>query len=164
MSLMGIGLVLLIGWRRRLSFAEVYGLRRAALNQTLLFTAIYVVWMLATNALVAWRGPWDFTIWRESPLMADILRVLAVGVLGPIAEELIFRGLLQGLLTKTRLGPAISIVLIAAVWAAIHVDYSFTVIAILFVCGLLLGVSRWRTGSLIPAMVMHVIWNLFAVW
>ncbi len=68
--------------------------------------------------MIGWRGPWDITIWRQSPLFIDALRVLAVGILGPLAEELIFRGLLYGLLSRTRLGVIWTIVFLAGFWAA----------------------------------------------
>jgi membrane protease YdiL (CAAX protease family) len=159
-----IGCVLFAARKRRLPWRETLGLRSAPVRPTLLFIAIYVVWMLATNAVIGWRGPWDFTIWRTSPLLVDVLRVLAVGILGPLAEELLFRGLMQGMLARKGRNAFGTIALPAIIWAAIHINYSITVIAILFVAGLLLGASRWRTGSIVPAILMHVIWNLYAVW
>src|SRR3954453_8562699 len=57
------------------------------------FTAAYLVWMLASDSAVGWRGPWDFGPWRQAPLMASALRLVAVCILGPIAEELAFRSL-----------------------------------------------------------------------
>ncbi len=120
--------------------------------------------MLLSNALWHWRGPWDFGPWRQAPLLASILRVLAVGILGPMAEELIFRGLLYGRLAKTRVGPVGTIVILALFWAVIHVSYDATVITVIFIDGLLLGAARWRTGSLLPPVLMHIVWNLYAVW
>ena len=90
--------------------------------------------------------------------------MLGVGILGPIAEELIFRGLLYGRLVGTRLGAVGSIVILALGWALIHTSYSGVVIAVIFVEGLLLGAARWRTGSVLAPVLMHILWNLYAVW
>jgi len=47
---------------------------------------------------------------------------------------------------------------------AIHTSYSAGVIAVIFVEGLLLGAAHWRTGSVLAPILMHIVWNLYAVW
>lgn len=162
--LVAIAMVFLVARFRGLSLHEDLGLRGSSLTATFFWVGLAAVWMLASNALVNWRGPWDFTPWRETPMLANTLRVLAVGILGPIAEELIFRGLLYGRLAGTRLGAVGSIVVLALAWALIHTSYSATVIAVIFVEGLLLGAARWRTGSVLAPILMHIVWNFYAVW
>ena len=124
---------------------------------------VYLAWMFGTDLLTHWRGPWDFTAWREAPLAASVMRVLAVGVFGPIAEELVFRGYLFGLL-RDKLGIAATIAITAVGWAVLHVDYSWWVIAIIVVDGLLLGLARWRSGSVFVPIAMHILYNLYAIW
>jgi len=92
-----------------------------------------------------------------------VLRVLAVGVLGPIAEELIFRGWFFGVLLK-RVSPAVTILLTAAGWAALHYAYGVAVLGVILVDGLLLGLARWKTRSVYPPIVMHMLYNLYAIW
>jgi len=38
------------------------------------------------------------------------------------------------------------------------------VIGVIFVDGLLLGLARWKTRSLFPPIVMHMLYNLYAIW
>jgi membrane protease YdiL (CAAX protease family) len=38
------------------------------------------------------------------------------------------------------------------------------VIAIIVVDGILLGLARWRTGSVFVPIVMHALYNLYAIW
>ncbi|QIL01526.1 CPBP family intramembrane metalloprotease [Sphingomonas sinipercae] len=133
-------------------------------RQVALWCALALAWMLGTDFLVNWRGPFDFAPWQAQPLMDSVFRVLGVAVFGPAMEELIFRGFMFGRLLKTPLGAAGTIVATAAVWAAIHWDYSPLVIGIIFIQGLLLGLARWRTGSVFLPIVMHCLWNLYAVW
>ena len=94
----------------------------------------------------------------------DIGRVVAVAVLGPIGEELIFRGVLFGWLVGRGMNQAIGLMLEAAAWAVIHLAYTPAVIAIIFVFGVLLGAARARTRSVIVPIAMHIVWNLYAVW
>lgn len=143
---------------------EHWGLQPpAALPHALGWLALYLAWMLGTDLVMHWRGPWDLTPWREAPLAASIMRVAAVGVFGPIAEELVFRGYLFGLL-RERAGIVATIAVTSAGWAVLHFDYSWWVIAIIAVDGLILGLARWRTGSVYVPIVMHILYNLYAVW
>jgi len=162
--LVAIILVLLIAKYRRLSWRENLGLILPRPSQAALWLALYLGWMLLTDSIMNWRGPWDFSVWARSPMIINVLRVLAVGILGPIAEELIFRGLLYDRFSRTRLGPVVTIVILAAIWAVIHMAYTPGVIAVIFVGGLLLGFARRQTGSVILPMLMHIAWNLYAVW
>jgi membrane protease YdiL (CAAX protease family) len=138
------------------------GFTRPPIRLSILFVVLYLGWMLASDAVFGWRGPWDFTPWRQAPLAASAMRVLAVGVLGPIAEELIFRAFIYSRLI--RFGPAAAIAVTGIGWAILHFDYTLVVIGIIVIDGILLGLARWRTGSIVPPIVMHVLYNLYAVW
>jgi len=153
---------LLVKFGRKEFLAQA--LRWPTLTAALGFLALYLGWMLATDFVVGWRGPWDFQPWRDAPIASSVLRLLAVVVAGPIFEEIVFRGVAFGLLCRTRIGPAGAILVTSAVWAAIHVDYSPTIIAILFVAGLILGLARWRSGSVYLPAIMHILWNMYAIW
>ena len=159
-----IAVVMFILHRRKLSVAENLGLRRPPPGQNILWLLLYAVVILGSNYFMNWRGPWDFTEWRQAPLLVDILRVLAVGILGPIAEEIIFRGFLFTRLARTRLGFSGAIAFTAIAWGAMHYTYAPGVIALLILAGLLLGVARFKTKSVITPILMHAMWNLYAVW
>jgi membrane protease YdiL (CAAX protease family) len=163
----GVSLIALavVGLRMRGSKRppEWFGITRPALLPTLAFIAVYVGWMLVSNALLDWRGPWDFRPWQQAPLLASALRILAVCVLGPMVEELLFRGILFSWL-KERLAVAPVIALTAVGWALLHWSYSWPVIGVIAVDGVLLGLARWRTGSVFPPIAMHTLYNLYAIW
>jgi membrane protease YdiL (CAAX protease family) len=147
---------------RRHGLAE-FGFARPKLGPALVMLAAYMGWMLLSDAVLHWRGPWDFRPWQQAPLAASVMRVVAVCMLGPAAEELLFRGLLF-----RRLGdhlPVAAVIVIAAVgWALLHWSYSWAVIGVIVIDGLLLGLARWRTGSIAPPIVMHALYNLYAIW
>jgi membrane protease YdiL (CAAX protease family) len=164
LPLLAIGIVVLGVKLRGYSLREYLGLIPPRVGQVAVWLAIYLAWMLLTDSIMNWRGPWDFSGWARSSMIVNVLRVLAVCILGPIAEELIFRGALYYRFSRTRLGPIGTIVILAAIWAVIHVAYTPGVIAIIFVGGLLLGFARRQTGSVIVPILMHIAWNLYAVW
>ncbi len=159
-----IVLVLIVVRLRGRSLHDDLALRAPSAASLAGWVGAHVGYMLLTNVAMDWRGPWDFTIWQEQGALVGVLRVLAICAAGPIAEELIFRGLLFHRLRSTRLGPAVSIVVLAAVWAAIHLDGSRSIVVVFCGAGLLLGVARWKTGSVYVPIAMHIAWNLFAVW
>jgi sodium transport system permease protein len=79
-----------------------------------------------------------------------------VAFLPAFAEEILFRGfVLPGLATVMRPGPAVFVT--AAVFAAAHLDPGR--LPSTFVLGVVLGFLRLRTGSLWPAVLMHLLVN-----
>jgi uncharacterized protein len=97
--------------------------------------------------------------------------IVTVGIIvigAPIVEELFFRGLVQGALTR-RFGAWIAVWAQAACFAAAHFQITMTAVQVLvtilsiFVMGLILGVLRWRYQRLAPGMLAHATFNLIAV-
>ena len=157
------GAVALLLFRTRKLPREQMGFVRPPLGASLLFIVVYLAWMLGTDAVIHWRGPWNWQPWLDAPPAASAMRVLAVCFLGPTAEELLFRGVGFGFL-QPRIGTALTIVAMAATWAPLHYSYSWTVIFVIFVDGILLGLARWKTQSVFPPIVMHMLYNLYAIW
>lgn len=86
---------------------------------------------------------------------------LAFVIAAPLSEELFFRGFLfKGL--ERALTPAGAIVVTAAIWAGIHVQYDIYGIGTIFVFGLLLGAARHRSNSIVPPLAMHALGNVIA--
>ena len=87
---------------------------------------------------------------------------LAVIVAAPLFEETFFRGFLFKGVETSFLRPIGAVVVSAALWAAIHVQYDLYGMATIFIFGLLLGAARVATGSLLVPLGMHSIGNLVA--
>ena len=95
-------------------------------------------------------------------IMFNPIGLLTVAILGPVAEELLFRG---GVQTDLQLhdsgqGPAVAIGISAAIFALIHLNPAQMPVA--FILGILLGFAYWWTGSLIAPTLIHVFNNSFA--
>ncbi|WP_230553408.1 CPBP family intramembrane glutamic endopeptidase [Reyranella aquatilis] len=92
---------------------------------------------------------------------SEILKTLAVlAVLAPLAEELVFRGLLYGWLAG-RWSNLVAFVLSSLAFAAAHTEPVH--ILLVLPLGFWFGWLRWRTGSLVPTIVAHVVNNSIAV-
>ena len=88
------------------------------------------------------------------------LLLFAITVLIPIGEESLFRGFLfRGWLQSPRRAWPV-IVLTAALFAVIHVQYDWFLIGQVFAFGLLFGWMRWVTGSTLLTMLLHGLVNL----
>jgi len=85
-------------------------------------------------------------------ILASRWGYLSIGILAPLAEEIVFRGaILKSLLTKYR--PWTAIAVSALLFSAGHLNPAQMPHA--FVMGLLLGWMYWRTGSILPGMAYH---------
>ncbi len=88
------------------------------------------------------------------------LLLIAITVLIPISEETLFRGFLfRGWLRSPR--DAWPVILIAAaIFAIIHVQYDWFLIGQVFIFGVFFGWVRWATGSTILTMLLHGLVNI----
>jgi hypothetical protein len=84
--------------------------------------------------------------------------VVAFGtvVLGPICEELLFRGAIYRPLRQKHSAQTV-IVVTAVLFAVVHLDPHR--IPPLFIMGCVLGYLRWASGSLVPPILMHMAFN-----
>ncbi len=82
--------------------------------------------------------------------------------IGPISEEVLFRGFIYGGLAQSAIGPVGAIVISSAVWAVAHLQYTWLIIAIIFMYGVVFGIMRWKSASLWPPIVAHCVVNLIS--
>ena len=91
-------------------------------------------------------------------MMHEPLGYVAIGILGPLAEEIVFRGaILRTLLKLFGSKPWIAIAISAAVFGLVHGNSAQFLHACLL--GLLLGWMFYRTGSIVPGVVLHWVNN-----
>jgi len=89
-----------------------------------------------------------------------LLTLAVLGLLAPIAEELVFRGLLYGWLAG-RWSNLVAFILSSLAFAAAHTEPLHVLMVLPL--GFWFGWLRWRTGSLVPTIVAHIINNTIAV-
>jgi len=91
-----------------------------------------------------------------------VLLWLALVVSAPLWEEIAFRGFIYRGWVRSPRHAIPAIVLLSAFFAILHLQYNWFGILQVFTIGLLLGWSRWRSGSTYLTMVMHAIINFYS--
>ncbi|MDI9246052.1 CPBP family intramembrane glutamic endopeptidase [Marinobacter sp. CHS3-4] len=86
----------------------------------------------------------------------------ALSLLAGVGEELLFRGALQGWMTR-HLNDAFAIVLAAMAFGLVHY-LSFVYFLIATGLGLVLGIVYWLTDSLLLVMVWHGVYDMIALY
>lgn len=111
------------------------------------------LWMLST------QGAWRWTQPSEQPGTHELFWILAYRILlGPIFEELCFRSHLQGLF-EAKLGRWAAYILVFFFFVACHAEAPLT----LLLGGVGMGFLRAKTGSLWPALALHIAGNAFII-
>jgi membrane protease YdiL (CAAX protease family) len=88
---------------------------------------------------------------------------LALIVVGPVGEELLFRGFLfRGVVREPR-DVLPGILAIALLWSLLHLQYDWFGAAVVFVIGMLFGYVRHYSGSTSLVILLHVLLNLESV-
>lgn len=97
---------------------------------------------------------------ESRPKLLFVLTIL-VSFIGPVAEEVFFRGFAYPVLRR-RMGIKNAIILISFVFALLHTNLvGFLPIMAL---GILLAYLYEKTGSLIPSITVHILHNLIIVY
>lgn len=94
-------------------------------------------------------------------MMRHPLGIIAIVIMAPIVEELLFRGAIEGYLLRKWKHPAGAIVFSSLVFGLVHGNWVQAPFA--FVIGLALGWMYYCTGSLLPGILMHFVNNSTAV-
>ena len=109
----------------------------------------------------------DFLNTHRDPLSIGLV-VFAAVVAAPVAEEFLFRRVLQGWLEgwlgtrEPRWGGVTAIVLSSLAFAAAHVGQGMAWVP-LFFFGLVVGYLARQTGSIVPGIILHGLFNAVSV-
>lgn len=158
-----IGLVLFAARRRGVSWRGGIGLCPPFWNKAAIWIAAWVAWLVISEFGINYFGLEQAKPWPSYPMAIVLLRILAIGVLGPAAEELVMRGLILHLLGRTALGPTVAVLVVATGWAAMHFAYGAATLGLVMLDGVWLGYARLKTGSIWVPITMHMIGNLLSI-
>lgn len=162
--LLTIVMVLVAARVRGIAWKSGLGLTWPAPRLFAVWMGIWIAWMVVGEIVTRVFGFGEATPWREYAPFIVVLRILAIGLAGPAAEEIVVRGILFFRLRATRLGPNGAILVCAAAWALMHYRYDPPTIALIFADGIVLGLARHRTGSTLVTVAMHSVGNLYSIY
>ncbi|MFL5342255.1 MAG: type II CAAX prenyl endopeptidase Rce1 family protein, partial [Gemmataceae bacterium] len=171
---MFVGVPAVAAWTGRVSLVSAFRLRRAPL---LAFAAAVVLglslWPLVAQLLV-WQEQAGFSTMPQAlrdrlhDLVAQrreswpVLVLLALAVVPAVVEELFFRGWLFTALERA-MSPWKVVLLTAALFGLFHLFTGGVVLVERLLptalLGAVLGVLRWRSGSTLPGVIMHLLHN-----
>jgi membrane protease YdiL (CAAX protease family) len=147
--------------------AREFGLARSRLSFIFAAAIAGVIIGLAFAYIAArYPAPSPLDLSKLPPWMIIVYFVIAA----PIQEELIFRGLLQTLVSRGASSQSFwtihfPVFFIAALFGIIHLDSGVIVAAEAILLGLIAGELRRISGSLIPAILFHALLNAAsALW
>ncbi len=90
-----------------------------------------------------------------------ITNIIFIAVFAGVGEELFFRGILQRMFIKATKNPWAGIIFTSILFSALHVQF-FGFFPRLFL-GILLGAIYWYSGSLIVAILAHILYDAFFI-
>ena len=165
-SIVAVCAIEFIRRRRRLSLAE-FGLRLAPFRY-------FAIAMLISTPLGILAAAGASQIHEPGPLqglvLVPALTWFYFGLAAPLQEEIIFRGLLQTVLTDRLQMSAVAswagmfaVLVVGLLFAVIHLEVGPFTAASAFVLALLAGEFRRRSASIAPGVLCHAVFNLAAI-
>lgn len=91
----------------------------------------------------------------------NLLGVISIAIAAPVVEEMLFRGAIEGELLRRWDNPLRAIFVSALIFGLIHLNPAQMPYA--FCLGLLLGWLYYRTKSIVPGIVLHLVNNGISV-
>jgi len=155
---------ILLMWRPMKMLDVQKEVTRDGLNRrfVMLSVSTALIGIFGTNVLSELMELPDILEADFSALSHTVLGVIGIGILGPITEEVVFRGSIQGWLHKHGYSPWAAILTTALLFGLIHFNPAQVPFAALI--GIILGVVYWKSGSLILPCLIHVINNSVACY
>ncbi|MEE9201084.1 MAG: CPBP family intramembrane glutamic endopeptidase [Candidatus Brocadiales bacterium] len=140
-------------WKRNLFL----GFSRYAVILPVILVAGFLVELATKNAGVTPEHQAVVQRFLEERSYLGILAIIAFGALiGPVTEEVLFRGFLQPAL-KEVMGGMKAILLTSFFFALIH--FNLYIFIQIFILGLLLGYLYEKTGTLVAPLSVHILHN-----
>jgi len=161
-----IGLACLFAWiRLRTHVREYLGLRPLRLKELLRWSLALLFLAVCSDMLTMFLGrpivPEFMVRAYESAGFAPLFW-MAIVVVAPVSEEILFRGFLFEGICHSRLGPSGAVAMTALFWSLVHVQYDWYGVSTIFISGLLLGFVRLKTQSVWATSCLHSLMNFIA--
>jgi len=165
MAILAVGLVIFITKKKKLSYKNDIGLILPKWKEVVFWTSLFVLLIFiedymyqqfSTSKTDSWIGKYS--------VYEMVFRSLGIVIIAPIAEELMFRGLLYARIKKSPLKIVGAIIIPALFFSMIHIQYSdILTLSIIFIDGLFYGLARHYSKSVIFAIFLHSLANFGAI-
>ncbi|MBL7963183.1 MAG: CPBP family intramembrane metalloprotease [Flavobacteriales bacterium] len=152
-------------WKHDGGFRQLLGLYLPSAKQLFLWVGVFLALAAGIETLGHFftRFTTDYMARVLGSTTNMTLLVLGVGVVAPVFEEFLLRGLFYGAL-RHALDPHQSIALTAGIFALMHLQYNWPVMLLILPLGALFGYARYYSGSLLLPILLHMLNNLAGVF
>lgn len=141
-------------------------------NVAIALLAILLLFMIASQALSYWldKSSTDFIDPLYQSVSSVWLLIVAIVIVAPFYEELVFRGILWSAISESFAdqhsvkGVIIASIVTSFVFAMIHLQYGIYEISTIIVLALIFCYARYKSGSLWLPILLHIINNGAAMW
>jgi len=165
-AIIGTLLTLFVVWLKASehvrNYLGLFPVTRGVLLRCLGVTALFIVAAYAMSLLLVRENSTEFMLLSYQSVTYTPLLWIGICLGAPLFEEVFFRGYLITGWEQTRLGPIGAVILADLAWTAIHVQYGWYELIQIFILGLLFGMMRIMTDSIVPAITCHVLVNVVA--
>jgi len=165
-SIVCVSLILLfVGIRKNISVKEYLSIRNVSAKTWGIWIGIILIFIVISDSLTYLIGKpivLEFMVSAYTTVKFLPFLYLTLIIIAPINEELFFRGFLFEGIRKSRLGGYAAIGITSLVWSAIHLQYNLYGIITIFIVGLIMGLCRLKTDSILVPIGMHMLGNFIA--
>lgn len=162
-----IGSMLILGtvtlWKGH-HMIDFLGLRLPSIKRTLPWLGLFILLALLIELLSS-ISPTFRTDFMQNVLASTsniTLLLIGVGIMAPLFEELLLRGLLFGSVRYMR-DEHMTVAITAGVFALMHLQYNWAIMLLIVPMGVVLGYARSRSGSIWVPMLLHLLNNSIGV-
>lgn len=157
-------ILVIVRWWKRGLMTQFLGIRAPHWKQVLLWLGAFVLLGLFIE-LLAYLSPAfrsDFMQQVIGSTTDMIWLVIGVGLMAPLFEEFLLRGLLYGSL-RHMVDEHAAVAVTAGVFTLMHMQYDVAIMLLILPMGIVLGYARSRSGSIWVPVLLHALNNLVTV-
>lgn len=160
-TLLILGIVHL--WKRE-HMALFLGLRLPSVKQVGIWLGVFLLLGLVIEGIARFNPAFQTDFMKQviGSTTNMTMLYLGVGVLAPVFEEFLLRGLLFGSVRHI-MDEHATVAITAGVFTLMHMQYDWTVMLLVLPMGVVLGYSRSRSGSLLLPIMLHMMNNIVTV-
>ena len=145
--------------------ADIFALRMPSSHKWLKGIAPFLILCIAIRLFYS-RNPLVQnlavnSVFPETVIAGNIIIALSALLLSPIVEELIFRGYIFDVIQKS-FGAGFAVVAASAAFTLAHApqpNFGILDLAVMFGFGIIFGVARYKTGSVLAPVIFHSLYN-----
>ncbi len=155
------------------SIRKYLAIKPFSLSVGIALFAVLLLFMIGSQALTYWldKAPSAFVDPLYQSVSSVWLLVVAIVIVAPLYEEVIFRGILWSAIAEQFAvkrsevtGAIIASIVTSLIFAVIHLQYGIYEISTIIVLALIFCYARFKSGSILLPIILHILNNGAAMW